>query len=365
MTRASVRVVPARSISPSLLAAWHDLAARAVEPNPYNEPDFVLPALRHLPGGRAVGLLVVWRGRDIDACVAVQRFKRARSAPPVPALSVWSHPYQFLGTPLLDAQHLSEALAAMLSPPLAVRGASLFFTARWMSDDGPVRDALHDVLARRGREMFRWTSAPRAVLRRGSSGHPPSEKRYKRVRGYRRELERNLGPVLTRDRSSDPAAVDRFLALEASGWKGRAGTAMASRAAHAQFFREACSRFSRAGRLQLLSLEVPGRSLAMQCNLVSGKGVFHFKSAYDESFAHYRPGVQLLLDASETFWNTPSFEFLDSCTDPENTLFNDLWPDRRQVATIALPLDNHLGKAVIHGMDMLRRWRTPNPTPTG
>ncbi len=38
-------------ISPSVEVAWRDLAGRAAEPNPCNEPDLLLPAMRHLPEG--------------------------------------------------------------------------------------------------------------------------------------------------------------------------------------------------------------------------------------------------------------------------------------------------------------------------
>src|SRR5439155_13614414 len=129
-------------------------------------------------------------------------------------------------------------------------------------------------------------STPRESLRKG----------HTRLRRLRRAFERELGaPLEAIDRSGQPEAVERFLALEASGWKGRRGTAMASRPGHADFFREMCAGAGSAGRLELLSLEAAGQVLAMKCSLFAGDGLFYLKAAYDEAHARYSPGVQLEL----------------------------------------------------------------------
>lgn len=353
LSEVRVGLVPLRRVTRGLVDAWRGLASRALEPNPFHEPDFVLPALRHLAKGKGISLLVVTRGDEIDALMAVQRFKATRYSPPLPTLSIWSHPYQFLGTPLLDASRAEEALAVVLDPPLAVRGAGLFFSARWLSDDGLFGEALENVLNQRSRTLYRWTTGARAVLARSNGGTVKSG-RYKRVREYRRSLERQVGWVRVVDRSRESEAVEDFLSLEAAGWKGREGTAMACQSSHAEFFRDVCARFANTGNLQLISLETPQGPLAMQCNFRAGEGMFHFKSAYDENFGHYRPGVQLLLEITESFEDAP-FEFIDSCTDPQNELFNQMWPARRRVSTIIVPLDNHLSTASVSVMSKLRK----------
>lgn len=354
MSDTRVSILSQRQVTPGLVHAWQDLAMRALEPNPFHEPDFVIPALHHLANGKNIALLVVRRGNQLDALLPVQRFKATRHSPPVPTLSAWSHPYQFLGTPLVDADRAREALSAILNPPLAVRGAALFFSARWMSDDGVFRAALEDVLHQRGRGPYRWTTGTRAVLTRSNTSIVGSERRYKQVRQYRRLLERDVGWVRVVDRSGDPKAVEDFLALEASGWKGREGTALASQISHAQFFRDVCARFASAGTLHLVSLETPRGTLAMECHLRTGRGSFLFKIAYDERFSHYRPGLLLLLDTMESF-NSSSLEFIDSCADPTNKVFNRFWPDRRCVSTIIAPLDGHVSKGAVALVSQVRR----------
>ena len=52
----TVDLVPLGDVDGALLSSWRDLADRAAEPNPFHEPEVVLPA-RHL-GARRVSLLV-------------------------------------------------------------------------------------------------------------------------------------------------------------------------------------------------------------------------------------------------------------------------------------------------------------------
>jgi hypothetical protein len=154
-------------------------------------------------------------------------------------------------------------------------------------------------------------------------------------------LRRRLGEELggdpeTRDRSAEPDAPDDFLRLEASGWKGREGTAMSSDGA-AGLFAEICDEFRRMDRLQLLSLEAGGKVAAMKCNLSAGDTLFCFKIAYDEALGHYSPGVMLEADNVAVFHEQrPMQRLMDSCAQPGNEMINRLWPDRRSIATLTL-----------------------------
>jgi hypothetical protein len=49
-----VDLVPLQDPGDDLLAAWRDLEADAVEPNPFFGPDLLLPAVRRLAGGDGV-----------------------------------------------------------------------------------------------------------------------------------------------------------------------------------------------------------------------------------------------------------------------------------------------------------------------
>jgi CelD/BcsL family acetyltransferase involved in cellulose biosynthesis len=137
------------------------------------------------------------------------------------------------------------------------------------------------------------------------------------------------------DLAGSEEAVRRFLGLEASSWKGRAGTAMLANPDHARFFEEVCDRFARLGRLQLYELRAGERAVAMKCNLVAGPGIFCFKIGHDGDLARFSPGIQLELVNIERF-HAGDADWMDSCAAPDNAMINRLWPDRRRIRTLIL-----------------------------
>jgi hypothetical protein len=342
--------VPGRRIGPDLIDAWRDLAERAAEPNPFAEPEIVLPALRHLAGRSRAGILTVRDGSRLRALLPVL-WPVLVPAPgvrwlPVPVLQSWVEPYQPLGTPLLDADVAVPAMAALLRPPASLPAPLLLL--RYFADGGPVAAALDEALAAGGQEAVRLKTYERALLLREGGPAPSGNRknRYNRLRRRRAEMEAGLGPVRVVDRADDPAAVAEFLALEASGWKGAAGTAMACRPAHASWFREVCDGLRATGRLEVLSLEAGGRTTAMLVNFAARDGSLHFKSAYDESLGDYRPGEQLLMHCIDE-GAASRFAWRDSATVPDNTLFNQLWPSRMTLSTILVPLHGRVGSAAV------------------
>ncbi|WP_367916808.1 hypothetical protein, partial [Leadbetterella sp. DM7] len=81
------------------------LAARAVEANPFLEPELLVPAGAHLEGGERVELLVVRDGERWRGCLAV-RTQPKWSALWLPCVRSWRNPYGFLDTPLVDRDHV-------------------------------------------------------------------------------------------------------------------------------------------------------------------------------------------------------------------------------------------------------------------
>ena len=325
------RLLDLRALSNRDLAAWHDLVVRAVEPNPFFEPDFVLAAHRHLEP-RNVGLLVAQTNGDWSGCLPVVS---GRWRGPIRAVRTWRHMYAYLGTPLLAGEDLVTPLRELLRAASAARSGGLV-AFEWMSADGPVAAALNQALEGSGLTLSGEMPFDRAALRRLDEGllleRLPKRRRYE-LKRQRRRLEELLdGSLRCVDRAGDPAATERFLELESSGWKGQKGTALASRPSHAAFFREICEAFSAGDRLQLLELEAGGRTVAMKCNLLADPWLFTFKIAYDEELGRFSPGVQMEIENVDNF-NRTGPDWMDSCANPDNELVNRLWP--------TAPADHH------------------------
>jgi hypothetical protein len=92
-------------------------------------------------------------------------------------------------------------------------------------------------------------------------------------------------------------ALDRFPTfqdLEASGWKGKAGTAIRQDGRLIGFYRRLLEQLVPLGRARLNCLEVGGKLIAAQFCLVDGPTLYVLKLAYDEAFAKLAPGNMLL-----------------------------------------------------------------------
>ncbi len=313
--------------------AWRELAARACVPNPFGEVDYVENALRGLRE-RHVGVLVVSDERRWHAAMPVRRVTRWRHVPG-PLLVSWRHQYCFLTTPLVDRDDPEAALASLLARGAGERGV-LGLMLNWVDADGPLGAVLASAspLARRALEVERFSRA--SLQRRPENDYVSSMlsvKHRRELRRLRRRLEEEVGPVGLHDRAGDDAAVQRFLRLEQSGWKGRSATAMTSRPRHARFFTDLCRRYADEGRLQLLTLESAERTIAMKCNVRAGDGVYCLKITYDEHFAPFSPGVHLEMANVDHFHEIASIRWMDSCAMPDNAMINRLWPDRRELRT--------------------------------
>lgn len=324
-------LIASADLGPQDVTAWEQLAAHAVSPNPFFEPRFVLAAVRGL-GMNDIGLMVVRNGRDWVAALPVQR-RGAWRAVPGRCLTSWVHLYCFLGTPLVTDSDPEEALSLLLRRGLSERAC---LALDLIDADGALAEPFSAALAAESRVVV-LERFERATLWRRPAGdyleHTVSSRHRKELRRTFRNMTRAFGEVKVVDRSNDSSAYDEFLRLEASGWKGRRGTALRNHAGHAQFFREMCSGFASDGRLELLSLQTDDRTLAMKCNLVSGNVTFCFKIGYAEEAAQFSPGIHLEAANVERF-HAGNSSWTDSCAVPFNAMINRLWPDRRALQSV-------------------------------
>lgn len=340
------------------LGCWRELARHAAEPNPFFEPEFVLPAVRYL-GARGVRLLVAKdRAGEWLGCLPV--------APSVvhyrlhlPILRSWCVPwYGCLGTPLLRADELEAAAEGILALALP-RSPSRLVKLNMLGSDGPVAAALFAVLARRGLTHTSKRCYDRPVINRetlaGGALSIIAPRHRRDLRRLGRRLEDELdAPLDISDRAASAAAVEDFMALEASGWKAAGGGALLGAAEHASFFREVCAGFRESGRLQMLRLGTESRAVSYKCNLLCDDGVFCTRIAFDDALSHYRPGVQLELRMLEIFATQMSQPWMDSCTLPVHTLFENLWPDRRPIGSYLVPAADSPDRTVPRGGELVR-----------
>lgn len=313
---------PLRELAP-LAPQWRELAARAAEPNVFYEPAFALAAAPVF--GADVAAVLVWAADGRLAGLFPLRRVRHRYALPFPLLVGWTHPFAPLGTPLIDAEMARPVIEAFLDQ---VAGAASCLLLPFLADDGPVAAAFDAALARRGARQAAFGAHRRALL---VPARPPALDRRKR-----KELERqrrrlaDLG-ALALARISEPegvaAALADFLALEAKGWKGRAGSAAGADPRLRTFMEAAVAALAAEGKAAAARLSLDDRPIACGLTLRSGRGAWFWKIAYDEAFAHYSPGVILTRDLTQALLREGP-AFVDSCAAPDHPMIDHLWRDR-------------------------------------
>ena len=316
----------------ALVADWEELAAEAAEPNPFYEHWMLLPALEAF-GDADFRCVVVWDNGKLGALFPMRAERRWRSMP-LPALRSWRHRNMVLCTPLIRAASAARCLGALLESELApvlefdlVPAEGLFYGALAEAATGArspwlVTDAYARAILVRSRDpRSRFNSNLKNNLKRWEA----------RLRACG-----ELKPVRLAQGDDGAAWRDEFLRLEASGWKGDAGSALASREQDRRFAVEVLDEALRRGRLVITGLDLQGRPLARHVAITAGEGAICFKIAYDETYAKFAPGFVAEVDNVRQFLENPGPRWIDSNTARENTSYGRVWKDRRTVQSIAV-----------------------------
>jgi CelD/BcsL family acetyltransferase involved in cellulose biosynthesis len=336
---------------------WQDLAADAVEPNPFYEPWMVLPALEAFGAAHIAFVCVHRRDGKLAALVPLQRAHSHRGMP-ARTLRSWRHRHCLLTVPLVRAGCALEALQAFFG---AMRCQAAVLDFAYLPAEGAFHHALVDAISRNDLICAPAEGYTRALMRRANN----ADAYVKNVLSAetRRELRRQekrlaaLGRVQHRvlEPGDDVSRwIGEFLDLEASGWKGRRGSALACTAQNHRFAVEVFTRGFERGRLVMVGVDLNGKPIARYSAFTGGAGAFAFKTAYDEGLRRLAPGLLAEIDMLRALHAVPGLQWADSYTAPENSSITRFWKARRVVQRVALAT-NAWGELVL-ALSPLVRW---------
>lgn len=140
------------------------------------------------------------------------------------------------------------------------------------------------------------------------------------------------------------AKLEEGFALEASGWKGNRGTAIAQDKATRGFYTELARECSQRGWLSLYFLRVAGRAVAFHYGLTYAGKYLLLKPGYDESLKECSPGQLITEDVVKDCIDRklPEFDFLG----PDMVWKRD-WTDKaRQHTWLFIFRDSAFGRAM-------------------
>lgn len=335
------------------IGAWGDLAGDAAEPNAFAESWFLRPALEQFdPSGR-VQMFTLWDGDRLCGLMPVSAQSRYGRWP-MPHVQNWLHHNAFLGTPLVRKGYEHAFWQACLKQLDGEPGQALFWHLHCLTVGGALAEALEQVCAAQKRRCALVHRAERAFLERGLSPEAYFDaavrgKKRKELRRQKNRLSEEGSLIFTCNRSDTGLAgwTQEFLALEQRGWKGGNGSALASAEATRALFADVLSGAAIAGKLERLDLRLDGKPLAMLVNFLCAPGSFSFKTAFDEDYARFSPGVLLqienlaLLDHADVAW-------CDSCAAEGHPMIDSLWTGRRTVGRYSVAIGGP-GRRAIFG----------------
>jgi len=165
----------------------------------------------------------------------------------------------------------------------------------------PVLDVMEALARESGWKTGRWpgSSAPFLELDCDFTGLLSRLKR--KERHNLRRCYNNLASVgeisleIVSDRSQVAEAMKDGLRIESLGWKGTAGSAMASDGSVRQFYTNLAERAAQLGWLKLAFLRVGRKRVAFVYMLDVGGVLYAMKVGYDPDYRSYSPGQTLMM----------------------------------------------------------------------
>lgn len=308
-----------------ILPVWQQLVGRSLVPAGLNSPELIVPLLKNMPGAE---LAVIQQGPDLLLALPVQKRKFPRGL-----LSNWITPLTVIGVPHIDRDipaAVLQAFTSSLDSPLMLHSVE-------------TRGAFWDYLSTRNVHFAVLDTWQRAALHlSGTFGDwfernfdRKRRKEYKRLQNRLSELGKFEQVSLEPGMDSAPWIND-LLALEAAGWKGKRGTAIAIDPALDIATREACTSLARAGKLRMWKLALDGKTIAIMHGVVEGDQAWLGKIAHDEAFARFSPGVLLILHATEQLMKEEGIARADSCAIPGHPMIENIWRDRIDMADVII-----------------------------
>jgi Acetyltransferase (GNAT) domain len=314
---------------------WRELAGHAIEANIFYDPAFALPAASIF--GNDVGAVLVWSGTTPRRLLGFfpARISGRRYGLKLPVLVGWTHPYGPLGTPLVERDAAEPVIAAWLAYVAGDPSLPGLLLLPLVAEDEPFAAALDAILQRTQMQCADFSRHHRALLApRQDRAHylenAISAHRHRELRRSGRRLS-DTGALLFTT-ASEPAkvaaAVEDFFALEASGWKGEAGTAAAYHEEVMSFIKTALPALAAEGKVAVHRLLLDGRAIAAAITLHTGDTGWYWKTAYDENFARFAPGVLLSAALTEELADNAAIARTDSCAAPGHPTLDHIWSER-------------------------------------
>ena len=323
----------------ALAEDWSDLARRADAANVFMHPSLLSEAASAYPE-REIGALAGFANGRLAGLWGFAHTGAHQSPLPLTVLASPPAPNAYLSTPVIDRGLLEPVFEAFLTFIASDADLPNIVALDAMGTDTATFAALERVIAARGGAMHVFSRAQRPKLSADLDAKAYFEQAMsassrKKLRQHRRRLGEKgvLASVVVTEPHAVGRAFEDFLSLEAAGWKGRQGTALANNAADAQYTRAMIAALAAQGDAEVHSLTLDGRPVSMQMLLRAGRTAFTWKTCYDESLHDVSPGTLLFEDYTAHLLADERVDAVDSCSFDDSGYMGS-WQERSEIATL-------------------------------
>jgi CelD/BcsL family acetyltransferase involved in cellulose biosynthesis len=259
---------------------WDALADR-LHGSPFLRPGWVLAWHRAFGRGE-LELLAVRRAGELAGVLPAEHRRGVVRTP-----TNWH-------TPAFGALAVDSAAERELARSFAARGRH-WSDASFLDAGGSFAGALQAESPRHLARVIQRSPVVRAQGIWSEYVKTRSKSRMSSVRRLGRRLaEHGEVAVEVLDGSDNlGAALDAGFAIEASGWKAKAGTAISLIPEVDAFYREVSAWSAERGELRLWFLTLDGRRIAFALCIEAGRSLYELKVGYEETLRRFAPGLLL------------------------------------------------------------------------
>ncbi|MBD7993370.1 type IV secretion system effector crotonyl transferase BspF [Ochrobactrum quorumnocens] len=349
------------------------LSNRTIEPNIFFNARFLAPAMPRLED-REVRFMVMRDENEVRSRLRfVMPYTIERPGLPLsaPVIRAWATPFGPQGTPLIDHDDpvgVLEDLFDILARDHIKMPEVLVLPE--MRANGSVAKLIRSVAVGRQLPIVSIEQKERPFLESNLDGEDyvkqaiDAHHRREYSRLWRRLAEKGeLAHRIARTPDEVRHAFEHFLTLEASGWKGRRGTAMAVDRFRAAFAREAVNNLAERDCVRIHTLELAGRVVAILIVFTVSGEAWTWKTAYDETLQTYSPGMLLMIEVVKNHLEDTNITRTDSCALPDHPVMSRLFKEHGTIETLVVGLRPGADKNVRQAASQIHLYqRTRNLT---
>lgn len=263
--------------------SWDALASN--EPTPFGRHAWFDCWWRSFGADSELAICLAWRGSELAAALPLERRGKVltalanthspvftavaadREALDQVAVAAMTVDWRELVVPALP---LDDRVLTALCDAASTAGRSVVVEPAQTSPIVEIEGSWEDY---RDQMKSKWSSAER--------------KARKMRRDHMADFSFVIAPEDLRER------LGRGFRVEASGWKGLAGTAILSRPETSKFYRLVAEVFAATGELRLSEIRLDGKTVAFDLCLLDRGRLYLLKTGYDESYSQLSPGLVL------------------------------------------------------------------------